>query len=269
MLNKQKIKCITTGAGLLIAPLLWGCEHENDTLQGHLIVEEGFESGMLPFKPSGNSPEVVNVPDARASNYVMKSELNQSSEDPGRTEVAVPPQTVINFDIGKEYWVGISIKIGEEFSDSFDWSDQGMILQWHYKDGLHPEIRDAQPLVLRYIEHEVKVHNEVLQEYMASAPPAYGEWVDWVIHVKFDNEDGIIQIWRNEEQIVDFSGDNHQEEKHEGAYLKFGLYSAQYKSNPPGVEFKRIVYHDELRISGASGSYELVAPRGLRPEPIN
>jgi hypothetical protein len=136
------------------------------------------------------------------------------------------------------------------------------VFQWHYRDWLHPEVRDAQPLLLRYQDHQVHVHNEVLQELMASTPPAYGEWVDWVIHVKFDDKDGIIQVWRNGNQIVDWRGNNHQTEKSEGAYLKLGLYSWQYKSDPPGVRFKRVVYHDELRIAGGDGNYELVAPRG-------
>lgn len=230
-----------------------------------IIYEEGFESGIFPssLDTSGNSPEIVKVSNAREGNYVMKSVINQSSAVSYRTEATLSPNRVLNFKIGEEYWVGISIKIGEEFRDSVDWNNQGMILQWHYRDWLHPEVRDAQPLVLRYIENEVKVHNEVLQVYMASAPPAYGEWVDWIIHVKFDNEDGIIQIWRNEEQIVDFKGDNHQKEKNEGTYLKFGLYSSQYKTLKPG-NFRRVTYHDALRIADYGGSYELVAPRGER-----
>jgi hypothetical protein len=235
-----------------------------------LIIDEGFESGRLAFRPSGNSPEVIQVPDARAGRYVMKSELNESSKDPMRTEVEVlSGGRTVNFDVGKEYWVGISIKLGKEFDDATNLQDQGMVLQWHYRDWLHREVRDAQPLLLRYQDHKVHVHNEVLQEFMASTPPAYGEWVDWVIHVKFDDRDGIIQVWRNGHQVVDWRGDNHQKEKSEGAYLKFGLYSAQYKSNPPGIGFKRCVYHDELRVAGADGSYELVAPRNdKKPAPL-
>ena len=236
------------------------CQLLAASLPAQLVIEEGFESGKLPFGCSGNCPVVVRVADARAGHYVMKSEINQSSEDPMRTEVSVSPR-IINFDIGREYWVGISIKVGDEFRDDTDLQDQGMLLQWHYRDWLHPEVRDAQPLLLRYRDDAVHVHNEVLREFMAKTPPAYGEWVDWVIHVKFDDVDGIIQVWRNGKQFVNWRGDNHQSEKFEGAYLKFGLYSAQYRADPPNVDFKRIVYHDELRVAGPDGSYELVAPR--------
>jgi len=232
-----------------------------DAPQGTLIIDEGFESGVLPFKASGNAPEVVEVPNTRAGKYVMKSELKPSSKVRNRTEASVSKK-IVNFDVGKEYWVGISIKLGEDFRDTTEFNDQGILLQWHYRDWLHPEVRDAQPLVLRFRDDKVHVHNEVLQKFMASVPPAYGEWVDWVIHVKFDDANGIIQVWRQGKQIVDWRGDNHQTEKHEGAYLKFGLYSSQYRKNQSKVDFTRTAYHDELRIAGADGSYELVAPRG-------
>jgi polysaccharide lyase-like protein len=261
MMNKQTLQFVAAGMTLIAAALSPGTIFSSE--EGRLIIEEGFESGVLPFKPSGNAPEVVQTTDARAGKYVMKSELSRTSNVSKRTEVSVSDK-IVNFDVGKEYWVGISIRLGEDFRDTAVFNDQGMLLQWHYRDWLHPEVRDAQPLLLRFRDDEVHVHNEVLRTYMASVPPAYGEWVDWVLHVKFADKDGIIQVWRNRKQIVDWCGDNHQTEKHEGAYLKFGLYSAQYEQCPPKTDFKRTVYHDELRVAGAGGSYDLVAPRGRK-----
>ena len=142
---------------------------------GRLIFEEGFESGQSPYRASGNSPEVIKVSGARAGDYVMKSELNLSSEDPERTEavVFVDGERLI-FEVGEEYWVGISIKLDENFRDSTDFKDQGMLLQWHYQDKRHPEVPDAQPLLLRFRNDMVHVDNEVLDKYMASFPPEYG-----------------------------------------------------------------------------------------------
>jgi hypothetical protein len=228
-----------------------------------LVFEEGFESGVYAHKNSGNAPEVVKVLDARAGSYVLKSQLTASRENKYRTETTLNEKG-LKFEVGKEYWVGMSIKLGDDFKDKSKFDDQGMLTQWHYFDWLHPEVRDAQPLLVRFQKDKVRVHNEVLEEYMKTVKPAYGEWVDWVFRVKFDDQDGIIQIWRNGEQIVDFAGDNHQVEKHTGAYLKFGLYSSQYRRKPLQGEDTRTVYHDEIRIAGADGSYELVAPRGDR-----
>ena len=238
-----------------------------DSPKGALLLEEGFESGMYSHKHSGNAPEVVEQDDARAGKYALKSQINPSRENKYRTETSFNKEGLI-FEVGKEYWVGISIKLGDDFEGKAKFHDQGMLMQWHYFDWKHPEVRDAQPLLLRYTgKGKVIVDNEVLKETMATVPAAIGEWVDWVIHYKIDDKDGIIQIWRNGKQIVDWSGDNHQIEKHEGAYLKFGLYSAQLNpaksshiSMPAGTS--RTVYHDELRIAGPGGSYDLVAPRG-------
>ena len=239
--------------------LVWS--YQLYALDNMLLIEEGFESGQLLFHVSGNSPVIEKVKNARRGNFVLKSELSNLSKVPIRTEIAIKGKDV-NFDVGKEYWVGISIKIGKEFQNRSKFNDQGMLLQWHYQDWLHPEVPDAQPLLIRFKRGKVHVQSEVIKRYLATVPPAYGEWVDWVINVKFDDQDGIIKVWRNGVKIVDWSGDNHQVEKVEGAYLKLGLYSYQYKSVPSSIKFKRIVYHDELRIAGSTGSYASVAPRG-------
>jgi hypothetical protein len=225
-----------------------------------LILEEGFESGKHTFIISGNSPEVIEEPDALNGNYMMKSQLTPSSKDPKRTEVSLNT-TSLMYEVDREYWTGISIKIDNDFNDFSRFDDQGMLMQWHYKNWLHPEAPDKQPLLLRFTGDEVRVHNEVLGKYMATVPPAYGEWVDWVFHVKFSDVDGIIQVWRNGELIVDWTGDNHQTEMIEGAYLKFGLYSYQYQNSPMPSSATRTVFHDELRIAGADGNYESVAPQ--------
>ncbi|MGW8179592.1 MAG: hypothetical protein ACWGQW_12665 [bacterium] len=40
-----------------------------------------------------------------------------------RTEVSVS-ERMVNFDVGKEYWVGISVKLGREFDDPVDFEGQ-------------------------------------------------------------------------------------------------------------------------------------------------
>lgn len=232
------------------------------------VVYEGFESGQLPFRCSGNCPEVVRTSGARAGTHAMRSVLTQEREDPARTELWVSSDDrVVNFDPGTEYWVGVSIKLGEGFRDELDGVGQAVLLQLHYRDWKYPDVRNAQPLVLRYIGNEVRVHNEVLETYMAETSPAYGEWVDWVIHLKLDDEDGIVRVWRNGSQIVDFTGETHQPAKVDGAYLKIGNYSAQLASEDRPSGYERVTYHDELRIAGPRGSYDVVDPArgGERP----
>ena len=235
-----------------------------------LIFEEGFESGQMNLKKSGNAPEVVKMSNARAGKYVMKSQIYPDKEVKYRTEVSLNQEGLL-FEVGKEYWVGMSTMLGEDFNDTTSIKDQGMLFQWHYFDWKYPKelgLGQPQPLLLRYVGNgQAIIQSEVL-DMEGTAPGAMaklametGQWVDWVIHYKLDNEEGIIQVWRNKELVVDWTGDNHQVEKQDGAYFKFGLYSAQFKKDPLPKGHSRTVYHDEVRIAGENGSYEMVAPK--------
>jgi hypothetical protein len=82
----------------------------------------------------------------------------------------------LNFDVGEEYWVGISTKLGEDFDDPRDFNGQGMVLQWHYRGWLYPEVRGAQPFFLRFRDDQIHVHNEVLLEYMEHHPSLAKRW---------------------------------------------------------------------------------------------
>jgi hypothetical protein len=235
-----------------------------------LIVAEGFESGTLPFGGSGNTPEVVAVPDARAGSYVMKSQLTPASPNSYRTEVTLNA-TRRRFLPDEEYWIGISIKVDEDFNDSRTFDDQGMLMQFHYQDWNYTDGYSPQPFIIRYIAddtitlqfEEINAAGEnVKVNMLTGVDPAYGQWVDWVVNFQLSDTDGFFRIWRNGVQIVDWTGDNHLELRPDGAYLKFGLYSAQYRNSPLPEGHTRTVYHDEVRIAGEDGSYDWVAPGG-------
>jgi rhamnogalacturonyl hydrolase YesR len=241
-----------------------------------LLLQEDFEAGVYSLKNSGNRPEVVELSDARSGKYALQSQITATTESKYRTETSMNKKDLI-FEVGKEYWLGMSIKLGDDYADGRNLNDQGMLMQFHYFDWNFPDVPDAQPLLLRYIgDDTIAIDNEVFkvkgtgERHMATVPADIGEWVDWVFHYKLDDVDGIIRIWRNGELVVDFTGDNHQIEKHDGAYLKFGLYASQFKNlTTMPDEASRTVYHDEIRIAGADGSYELVAPGGDSIRPIS
>ena len=236
-----------------------------------LIIEEGFESGSHTFSVSGNAAQVVEAAAAREGRYVLKSQLTNASTNPERTEVSLN-QSGRKFEVDQDYWVGISIKLDEDF-ESGTFNDQGMLMQCHYNDWIYGDDFKPQPFVVRFTGDDVKLEFEYVTDsgsrgretLVDNLPPDYGKWVDWVIHLRFSDTNGLFQIWRNGAQVVDWTGDNHLASRVDGAYLKFGLYSYQfddinenYTRMPPG--YSRTVYHDELRIAGSDGSYELVAP---------
>ena len=268
-------KVLTTVAILLIFPFNVKAQRAlEETNKYPLMFIEDFECGEMKLKKSGNPPEVVKMKGARAGKYVMKAQITPDKEISYRTEISLNREDLI-FKPGKEYWVGISTMLGDDFNDSVSNKDQGMLFQWHYFDWKYPKklgLGQPQPLLLRYLGNgQAIIESEVLDmegKYpgtMVKLSMDTSQWVDWVIHYKLDNEEGFIQVWCNKKLVVDWTGDNHQIEKKEGAYLKFGLYSAQFKNNSWGIDmpanYSRTVYHDEIRIADENGSYQLVAPR--------
>jgi hypothetical protein len=264
---------------LVIAILNVGCTQnindevvEDSKKETGLFLYEGFESGTHSFKVSGNTAQIIEVANAREGKYVLKSQLTNASNNPERTEVSLN-QDGRKFEVDQEYWIGISIKIDNDFKNG-TFNDQGMLMQCHYNDWKYGDNYKPQPFVLRFTGGDIKAEFEYVSNsgekgkktLVENLPADYGKWVDWVIHLKFSDTDGLFQIWRNGVQVVDWTGDNHLAARPDGAYLKFGLYSYQfddidqnYTRMPPG--YSRTVYHDEIRIASENGSYEMVAPK--------
>lgn len=252
-----------------------------------LLFNEGFESGILSIGTSGTPPEVVISQDARGGNYVLKSQLSNSSIDPERSEVSIN-ENAYNFAIDQEYWVGISSKLDEDFNQG-DFKDDGMIMQWHYRDWKYPDDDyKPQPFLLRYkkINGEKKIvfQHEYVDKSdgnknktidLDDVPAHIGVWDDWVINIRFSETNGKFKVWRNGELVLNWVGNNHLTERPDGAYLKWGLYSFQYDDisfpNNPNytripVGYSRTVYHDEVRMAGADGNFDLVSPGNYEKE---
>lgn len=92
-----------------------------------------------------------------------------------------------------------------------------------------------------------------------------GEWVDWVVNVRFSLEEGMIRVWRNGEKIVNFSSgptmfyDSENLER-KPLYIGIGLYKPKYVKIPSSVT-KRTMYFDEVRVAtGGSDGKGLVTP---------
>ena len=184
-------------------------------LDAGFLLEESFESGQHPFLTSGNEPEVIAATETRSGSYISKSQLTPNSVDPERTEASLRPDPDWNFNPDQEYWVGISIKLDEDFNDDAAFNDQGVLLQLHYYDWKHDDGFQPQPFVLRYQDKVIKVQYEQVVDSKSSSvtigqlPVQIGEWVDWVFRIKLSDTNGIFQVWRNGALEVNWTGDNH------------------------------------------------------------
>jgi len=93
---------------------------------------------------------------------------------------------------------------------------------------------------------------------MYYTPAQRGVWTDFVVHAKwsYSGSGGLLEVWKNGTQVVNQTGPNIYNDQANG-YMKIGFYKWSWGSSIPG----RVAYFDAVRIAGAGGSYNDVAPR--------
>ncbi|MEM9450624.1 MAG: polysaccharide lyase [Cyanobacteria bacterium P01_E01_bin.6] len=89
-----------------------------------------------------------------------------------------------------------------------------------------------------------------------------GAWIDWVVHVNWSYKaDGVLQIWKDDELIVDKTGPTSFNDQNY-PYMKFGIYKWIWK-DPAWLDPEdyskvntRVLYFDDVVIQDAIGSTE-------------
>jgi hypothetical protein len=270
--------------GVVACILLVGITTSNLAIAGAMVFEDDFEQGKVDFQSkftaSGNAP-VISTERSRAGRYSMKSYLNRATSPVSkRTEVSVKAPLT---HIGDELWYGFSIFLPKSFVPGNVWE---IVTQWHGtpNNGNESLGRLNPPLSLATWKSDVtrghwslfclwdadRVTSPGVYETDGSklwdlGPWATDEWTDWVFHIKWSySSDGIMQVWKNGVQVVNYKGPNTYNDD-VGPYLKMGVYKGWGDRNSPiDVVTERTLWHDEIRIAGAGGSYEMVAPPGPR-----
>lgn len=139
-----------------------------------------------------------------------------------------------------------------------------IITQWHgYPDFNKGETWRSPPLSMiikgnkiklksQWDSQEVTVNNtpegkDVL--WKGNLDKLKGKWVNWTFHIKWSHsQDGIIEVWKNQEKIVSHEGANTYNDER-GVYLKIGLYKPDWKYSPQkSIVDTRIIYFDDLEV---------------------
>jgi hypothetical protein len=245
-----------------------------------LLYVAGFEDGSLrDLTKSGNDATATREV-SRSGNWAMKSFLDRrESRTSYRTEVRVPG----NQEMGREYWVGVSIYLPEDHVPSDTWE---ILLQafrspngWSTYNLSNPVfslaiIDDAWNAAIRYNpvpnggkdDGQKTALNKSLGKYKR------GAWTDFVFNWKWaydHGQGGFTKVWLDGALVVDYQGPNAYNDP-AGPYVKYGIYKGwRNRNDPPDSVSTRVVYHDEFRIAGENGSYAAVAPRhsATRPAP--
>lgn len=241
-----------------------------------VLYTEDFENGQI-VNFAGNAPTITQA-HRRQGNFAMKSVLDrQSSPISYRTEISTKQHVEIL--PGHEYWYGFSIFLPSDYVADPIWET---VANWHSTPD--PEEADGalEAPVSLWSNNGVWTVKIKWDSRATTVKPYYegsvnydlgayrtGQWTDWVFHIKWSPyRDGFIEVWKNGEKLIDRAGPVGYNDT-SGPYFKMGIYKGwRDRIEPAGVVTERTLYHDELRIADATGSYADVAPSGLaRPAP--
>ena len=235
-----------------------------------LIFSSDFEDGQIKgWRPAGNSPAVTRDL-ARRGRYALKTSLDRNKDAcPFRTEVTGPES-----DIGKEYWYGFSIFLPDDYIPDKIWE---IVAQWNCIPDYDVGEKWRNPVlalsttagrwswVTRW-DAKRNTFESGKREYGGEheydlGPYQRNVWTDWVLHIKWSfKPDGILQVWKNGEKLIDQTGPNAFNDAH-GPIFKMGLYKGWSKPETRSdAVTRRTLYHDEFRMAGPTATYQDVAP---------
>ncbi len=73
-------------------------------------------------------------------------------------------------------------------------------------------------------------------------PALVGEWTDFNYHIRFaKDKTGVLEVWMNDEKIVDYSGQLSYSDDMNSSYFRLGLYRDAYL-------VPMIVYFDDFQL---------------------
>ena len=259
------------------------------------LIEIGFEQQNLVSNgviASGNTPTIVS---GRAPVFEGNRSLSvlvdkNKSRISYRTEVVLSRsefgKKFTEFEIGKEYWVGLAIYLPNDYQAP-KYND--ILLQIHSRpdSGDTPSRNPSITLsVSGELENRRRGVNEshwaisvagddrkILrdQNYQSNIGDVLtpiksdkGRWVKWVIHFKNTyRSDGFIEIWKDGAQVYNKRGIRTTFNDDRGGYLKMGSYKWSWRPkhsyqtiNPA----RRQSYLDAVRIGIGQNRYNDVAP---------
>lgn len=242
-----------------------------------LIFQDDLESGEYNSRWKEQSPTdtaitVVAAPGDEAGKS-LRFELH--NDDPHvshgpRAELALPREPA-----NAERWYAFRHFIPA------DWAWDGrsdIIAQWHaVPDWDKGENYRMPPLHIQTNKGKLKVitywdAKEVTQEpegplELWSEDLQTGQWIDWVFHVQWSHqEDGLVQVWRNGENIINYQGPNTYNDEH-GVYFKGGIYKPGWRNPSSSQVEQRVLYMDDFRFADTvEVSYEAgTAPSTTSP----
>lgn len=237
-----------------------------------LLFTDTFSNGISGEwdREASRSYSIQTDSSGRSGNAV-RFELRRSDPDvhgSKRSELALNP-----IPANSEMWYGFSAKLAPDWKD--DPSSFEIVAQWHeIPDWNLGEDWRSPPLSLsvrggniwrisnRWDTKALTINNTpegTANLWEGKYEP--GKWVDWVFHVKWSHRtDGLIQVWKNGQQIVNRTGPNTYNDQ-TGPYFKMGIYKPDWKYKPSASTVDtRVISFDEVKIGDRNANFSAVSP---------
>lgn len=172
--------------------------------------------------------------------------------------------------VGAERWYGFGIYLPNTWIPD---QSKEIVTQWH-----HDSPSGSPPLALLTFKGKWWIsertnwagndNTALYDTYISDCTT--GRWTDWVVHVVWAaGGAGKTEVWQDGILSSTFPHNGQNAYPGLGNYMKIGIYKWCWdpsstancpRPTPPDPK-TRTMYHDEVRIAGASGSYAAVAPR--------
>jgi hypothetical protein len=202
-----------------------------------------------------------------SGNYNRCEVVSSEQLDPGASRTG-------RFSWDTEYWLGYSIYLEDWATDPAGWNVLGQTHaipfdnDWSCCSGPQfwevtttlDQFRVAYSIVAD--PYVTPVCSGGYSYWETPLGPMQNKWTDVVIHFNASvGSGGFVEVWIDGSQVIDQQGsvlyayDSCGRPRTEELLLQMGSYKTTSSTN------YRSVYYDEIRIVGATGSYQAVAPR--------
>jgi hypothetical protein len=226
-----------------------------------ILLNESFESGRLSSnwrrEDSPDQPHSLNIVDnpTGRSSKALRVEVRKSdplASGSYRSELSAPIEPV-----GSEMLYEFSTLLPSTWKND---PANEIISQWHGAPDTSKEGETwsgSPPLSIQIDGNEmfIKTNWNTGSGYKSKilwrGDYEKGSWTDWIVWAKwFNSSKGVIQVWKNNQLIVDHQGPNTHYNQSRGIYFKTGIYKYSWKRNPASSNTTaRVMYVDDVRVA--------------------
>jgi hypothetical protein len=146
--------------------------------------------------------------------------------------------------IGQDVWYSFSVYVPEDFPIEDvrvvmgQWKQTTIALWLKHSPAVAQRFRNGR--------FQITINNDDGRQYLyetgtAEDPALLGQWTTFKYHIRFDKEDnGRLEVWMNEEQIIDYTGQIGYQGDLKTSYFRMGLYRDT-------LEAPMTVYYDDFQ----------------------